>query len=529
MRSRIIRLATPTLRHHRALRSSLQLRLCMPITLNNNKNPRFLSSITYNDSRNPSTNHSNDIETSFPKQTSSSFIPSKLDLKSGNYLMLKYNELVQIGNVTHDKHQVKAIQELDRLRRELLSYSDYFQHHPGKMEGAAAHQGEGSNMYNTLSNLFSKIQTPLFSTTQMSKNKIMNNITGVYLHGGVGCGKTFSMDLFYESLLEDPNRITASNSESNENSESKSWSKQKVHFHKFMLQVHQQMHQAKMVQKVEGDPLPTVIQNIIQKGKIICFDEFQVTDVADALILRRLFTGLIEEGAIIVATSNRPPKDLYKNGIQRDLFLPFISLLEQKCNVVSMWESETDYRLVQGQHKAQGVYFVNNDENNSQSKVMSAKSQFLHTFEQLTKNDHITSIKIATPTGRQVSVPQASQLYNISKFSFDDLCRKPLGAADYLAIGEHFHTVFIEDVPKIRLNEINVLRRFITFIDAMYECHVKLIIHAGATPDQLLDVDMDAADVFDEIFAFDRTRSRLEEMGSEEYLKKSWVKQSSMK
>jgi len=271
------------------------------------------------------------------------------------------------------------------------------------------------------------------------------------------------------------------------------------------------MHEAKMVEGIKGDVLPRVIERTIQHGLLICFDEFQVTDVADALILRRLFTGLLEQGAVVVATSNRPPSDLYLNGIQRDLFVPFIGLLEEKHNVLSMWDSETDYRLVQGENKARGVYFIGN----------ASKAEFDNAFSTLTKHSSTSSTSLSTQ-GRNVEIPQASLEYGVARFSFDDLCRKARGAADYLVIGDHFHTVFVENVPTLTLNDINIVRRFIVFVDSMYESHVKLIIHASSPPDKIFVVDL-GNEHCDEAFAFDRTRSRLEEMGSDEYLKSRWV------
>jgi len=275
------------------------------------------------------------------------------------------------------------------------------------------------------------------------------------------------------------------------------------------------MHEAKMIEGIKGDVLPRVIERTIQNGRIICFDEFQVTDVADALLLRRLFTGLLERGAVIVATSNRPPRDLYLNGLQRDRFIPFIELLEERTVVVSMWQSVTDYRLVHGRRKARGVYFVGNVTN---------KAEFDETFRDFVRNDGINIVgpTSLTTQGRRVKVPMASLIDFVARFAFDDLCRKAMGAADYLAIAETFHTVFVENVPIMTLNEINVVRRFITFVDVMYECQVKLVIHAEALPEDLFAVDLSNR-YQDEAFAFDRTRSRLEEMGGESYLKRRWV------
>lgn len=312
---------------------------------------------------------------------------------------------------------------------------------------------------------------------------------GVYLHGGVGCGKTFCMNLFFQ---EAPTK-----------------SKQAVHFHKFMLSVHQQMHNAKKTHNLQGSAiLEHVVNNILEQGKLICFDEFQVTDVGDAMVLQRLFTSLLQQGCVIVATSNRPPSDLYLGGLQRDRFIPFIRLLEQKCQVIDMWESETDYRLVQG-NQAKDVYFVGH------------KQGFEEIFQTLTKDTPVMYTNLSTQ-GRIVPVPRAVPTKGVCRFTFQELCQKALGAADYLVIGQHFHTVFLEDVPKLSIHEINWVRRFIVFIDSMYECHVKLIISAMGQPDEIFQVDLENKS-HDEVFAFDRTRSRLEEMRSSTYLTKRWV------
>jgi len=290
-----------------------------------------------------------------------------------------------------------------------------------------------------------------------------------------------------------------------------------VHFHAFMLSVHKQMHKAKTVKKLQGDAvIDYVIDSTLQKGRVLCFDEFQVVDIADALILKRLFTGLIERGTVIVATSNRPPEDLYKGGLQRELFMPFIDLLDETCNVVSMWDSDTDYRLLQisrSEKGAQKVYF-------NRSKDPNAKLKFDTLFSKLTKGSVINSM-ILEVQGRDVYVAQASEEYSTARFTFDQLCAKPKGAADYLTIGRRFHTIFIEDVPQLKFNEINLVRRWITLIDALYECRVKLVICADSLPKDMFQVDLDNDQ--DESFAFDRTRSRMEEMRSESYLKKNWV------
>jgi predicted ATPase len=239
-----------------------------------------------------------------------------------------------------------------------------------------------------------------------------------------------------------------------------------------------------------------------------------VTDVADALILQRLFTGLWERGAVVIATSNRPPDELYWNGIQRDRFLPFIELIKQRCDVVSMWDSDTDYRLVQKKlGSSPTVYFVGKE----------SRQDFDQLFYALANGSPAVPTFV-TSQGRQVPVPQAVPRRGLARFSFEDLCQKSLGVSDYLQIGQTFHTVFVERVPVLSMNEINWVRRFITFVDAMYESKVKLILQAAAArPNEILARSKEQGMVHDEFFAFDRTVSRLEEMQSERYLKQRWA------
>jgi peroxisome-assembly ATPase len=380
-------------------------------------------------------------------------------------------------------------------------------------------------------------------------SKGYSSIRGVYLHGGVGCGKTFLLNLFFDSIAHVPG-----------------WKDdcQKHHFHRFMLTVHQEMHKARYGGDNKGGTrpggggrdaiLPAVVDKIVRQGRLVYLDEFQgtettslirsgilegigkgpatmpavpyhhlllaarirvprsVTDVADALILQRLFTGLWERGAVVVATSNRPPDELYWNGIQRDRFLPFIELIKQRCHVVSMWDSETDYRLVQKKLGASStVYFVGTE----------SRKEFDQLFFTLANGSPVAPTFLTTQ-GRQVPIPQAVLRRGLARFSFEDLCQKALGAADYLQIGQTFHTVFVEHVPALTINEINWVRRFITFVDAMYESKVKLIVQAASPPSELLSRP-DGVKVHDELFAYDRTVSRLEEMQSQKYLQQRWA------
>lgn len=307
------------------------------------------------------------------------------------------------------------------------------------------------------------------------------------------------MDLFYESIDQGP------------------WAedKQKVHFNKFMLRVHQAMHQARYgsdSKTAQPDAiLPSVIDSTAARGRLICLDEFQVTDVADALILQRLFTGLWDKGCVLVATSNRPPDDLYKNGLQRDRFIPFIKLLQKRCEIVDMRASDIDYRLLQKQSGVGAVYFTSAD----------SLKDFDRLFYHLAGSSAVAPTYVRTQ-GRHVPIAQAVLAKGLARFTFEDLCTKALGAADYLMIGQNFHTVFVERIPILSLNEINWVRRFITFIDCMYESKVKLVLQAKTPPSGIFERPP-GDDAHDEVFAFDRTLSRLEEMASAKYLQRRWV------
>jgi len=409
-------------------------------------------------------------------------------------VLQKYRELLEPNNekdgvskpTEKDIHQLKTIAEFDRLFADFQDLSSFPQ--------SSISQKSSSTLFGSL----------FGDEEQETMPAQTNHVRGIYVHGGVGCGKTFCMNLFYSCIVE---------------SEEISHTIQKVHFHQFMLDVHRRMHTIRQ-QGQKGDSLPMIADEIILEGIILCFDEFQVTDVADALILRRLFTSLFERGGVIVATSNRTPADLYKNGLQRDLFVPFIDLLEQKTKVVSMTSSKVDYRIVHGLHKAKGTYFLgdpfirNKSANKNEDK---GKLEFNSVFDQLTLNAKIGSTFLSTQ-GRNVLVPQCVLEKSIARFSFYDLCGAALGAADYLAIADRFSTIFLEDIPQLKIQDMNVVRRFITLVDALYENNVILIIHAEKKIDKLFVVDDDAG-VFDEVFAFDRTRSRLDEMGSIAYLK----------
>lgn len=298
---------------------------------------------------------------------------------------------------------------------------------------------------------------------------------GLYIHGKVGRGKTMLMDLFYEAV-DVPQ-------------------KRRVHFHAFMAEVHDRIGIAR--HDVAGHPLLYVAATISKECTLLCFDEFHVTDIADAMILGRLFQSLFEAGVVIVATSNVPPSRLYENGLNRQLFLPSIALIEHHMAVVEL-VADKDFRLEK--LEGQPLYFTPVD--------VAAHNALSAAFTRLT--GHRTGKPMMLDVkGRPLTIPQASR--GVARFTFDELCDQPLGPLDYLAIAQNFHTLILDGIPKLHRERRNAARRFITLIDTLYDARVGLIASAEAEPSDLHPEG-------DEAFLFERTASRLIEMRSAEYL-----------
>ncbi|HKY17813.1 MAG TPA: cell division protein ZapE, partial [Rhizomicrobium sp.] len=270
------------------------------------------------------------------------------------------------------------------------------------------------------------------------------------------------------------------------------------HFNRFMVDVHAKIH-AQRQKADSGDPIPVIATAIAQEARLLCFDEFQVTDVADAMILGRLFEQLFAEGVIIVATSNTPPDRLYEGGLNRQLFLPFIAQIKQRLEVVEL-NGPTDYRL----QRIAGLKVYLTPLGAEADAAMDAA------WTRLTDGKRGKPKTLAV-LGRSVIVPQTGR--GVARFSFEELCDRPLAAADYLAIAQEFHTMLIDHIPVMTDNMHNVARRFTLLIDTLYDEGVKVICSAAAPPDRLYEAGI-ASD------AFRRTASRLAEMQSEDYLKR---------
>jgi cell division protein ZapE len=308
-------------------------------------------------------------------------------------------------------------------------------------------------------------------------------IKGLYIFGDVGRGKTMLMDLFFAA--------------------SPVVRKRRVHFHEFMAEVHERVHGLRQMAKLGEisveDPIGVAASAIAQETRLLCFDEFHVTDIADAMILGRLFKRLFELGVVVVATSNVPPTELYKDGLNRALFLPFIALIEEHMEIRQL-DARTDFRL----EKLAGVpvWYVPADR--------AAEAALDQTWRRLTSG-HTGEPQDLLVKGRTIRIPRATM--GVARFSFHDLCQQPLAAADYLKIAREYHTILLDRVAAMDYERRNEAKRFIILIDTFYDNAVKLIASAEAEPDVLY-----RADEGFEASEFKRTASRLIEMRSKAYL-----------
>jgi cell division protein ZapE len=365
----------------------------------------------------------------------------------------RYAHLVATGEIADDPAQRKIIAALDRLIDEIR---------------AKRLQRKSS----ALGWLFAKNRAAI------------EQVTGLYVHGGVGRGKTMLMDLFFEMV---PVRR-----------------KRRVHFNAFMADAHDRIQKHRLARKngeaKEDDPIPPVARALADEAWVLCFDEFSVTDIADAMILSRLFSALFANGVVLVATSNLAPDDLYRDGLNRQLFLPFIALLKRHAGVMAL-DSPTDYRMEKLNRMP--VYLT--------PLSVDAERLMDEAWEVVTRGKPDASDAVAVK-GRQVVVPRAAGA--AARFSFADLCDAPLGARDYLAIADKYDTIFIDRVPVLDQTRRNPAKRFILLVDTLYDRHIRLFISAEAPPQGLYQGRPGVTEAFE----FDRTASRLIEMQSREWL-----------
>ncbi len=316
-----------------------------------------------------------------------------------------------------------------------------------------------------------------------ARKKSVETIKGLYIHGSVGRGKTMLMDMFF--------------------SMAPCQKKRRAHFFEFMTDVHNRIAAQRLKFKngetKQTDPIPPVAADLYAEAELLCFDEFTVTDIADAMILSRLFSELFSLGCVLIATSNVEPDNLYRDGLNRGLFLPFIDLLKKHVDIVTL-DSPTDYRMEK--LNSQPVYLTPLD----QRTDMAMDASWMQALHGRKAQPAEIPMK-----GRSIHVPLAVD--RMARFSFADLCGAPLGPADFLAIAERFDTIFLDRVPKLGPDKRNQTKRFIILIDTLYDHNIRLYVSAAAMPEDLL-VERRGTEGFE----FDRTASRLFEMRSAEYL-----------
>ena len=304
---------------------------------------------------------------------------------------------------------------------------------------------------------------------------------GLYMWGGVGRGKSMLMDLFFDTVQVKR--------------------KKRAHFHEFMLDVHARLAEVRKAEK--GDPIPPLVDSLAEEARLLCFDEMVVNNMADAAIMSRLFTGLLDRRVTVVTTSNRAPDDLYKDGLNRQLFLPFIDLIKDRLDVLTL-DGPTDYRL----DRLGDAQLWHSPNGPDATKALS-DAFFRLTDYPVENRAKVPAEDIVVQGGRTLHVPKS--LKGVAVFSFKRLCAEARGAPDYLAIARRFHTVIIVGIPLLGPENRNEAARFVTLIDALYEYKVKLLASADAEPAQLYPSG-------DGAFEFERTVSRLMEMQSDDYL-----------
>ncbi len=358
----------------------------------------------------------------------------------------KYRELIATGALNDDVAQRLALEKLQVLHHRLRDYDPW----QGKRIGRG------------------------FLGWRRKETKTGPQESGLYMFGGVGRGKSMIMDLFYDCSTVKKKR--------------------RVHFHAFMQEAHAGIHAAR--QAGDEDPVKTVAKAIAGDAVLLCFDEMQITDITDAMIVGRLFEKLFKRGTIIVTTSNRHPDDLYKDGLNRQIFLPFIAMIKEKLDL-HLLESPTDYR--QERLRGQEVYHA--------PLGPDADAAMDATWNTLT-NGHEGAPLVLQVTGRDVTIPRFHA--GVGRAAFADLCAKPLGAGDFLTIAGAMRTLMIDHIPKLGVHNANEAKRFVTLIDALYEAKTRLICSADAPPEALYPEGKGA-------FEFERTASRLSEMRSADW------------
>ncbi len=374
-----------------------------------------------------------------------------------------YQELVYKGEIKFDSAQLALAEHFDHLLQKIAKQSV-------------------SRSWTFWSLLKRKKQTFARVAKQGDED---DSYQGVYIYGEVGRGKTMLMDLFFSCLLQK--------------------CKKRAHFNDFMADVHERINvyrQASKDTKTRQDnPILAVAEDLAREAKVLCFDEFSVTDIADAMVLGRLVSALFDKGVLFVATSNVAPDNLYYNGLNRELFLPFIQVLKAHVRIINL-DAKTDYRLEKS--NLQQVYVT---------PLGVQANEYMDQAWALVLQGHKETSDELSLRGRLVHIPRSGA--GCARFDYQDLCAKPLAAAEYLALGEHYHTIFVDNVPVMDDTYRNETKRFILLIDILYERHIRLFMSAAAVLEDLYKGRAQTTETFE----FKRTQSRLFEMQSQDYLK----------
>jgi len=374
--------------------------------------------------------------------------------------LARYHALLGSGTLRKDPEQARVAGALQRLHDALLTYRP----------------DSNGGFFGSLFRLGAIRETP----------------KGLYIHGAVGRGKSLLMDIFFDSAPVEKKR--------------------RVHFNAFMTETHKRIHEwrnmdaaarakrPEYLREAGDDPIAPIARRICNESWLLCFDEFQVADVADAMILGRLFEKLLSFGAVIVLTSNTPPARLYEGGLNRQLFLPFIALLRDRLEVVELDGGE-DYRM----QRMSGVRLYNSPLGRAADEAMD------DAWRRLTNGAAVIP-QMLEVFGRKLEVPRAAD--GVARFSFEELCGRPLAAADYVALAENFHTVLVDAIPQMTPEQSNEARRFALLVDTLYDERIKFLCSADAPPDALFDSS-------GKNNWFERIASRLHEMQSEDYLREA--------
>lgn len=379
---------------------------------------------------------------------------------TGGPVTAAYNNLTQSGQIRRDDRQVSLAAQLDELHTALAQTDSH-----ALVQNQLAVASSDSSWSQKLA---------------AAKYKVLSTVSapprGLYIHGSVGVGKSFLMDLFHEHCHNATHRRR----------------RRRVHFHEFMLQVHSRIHACQQRHPRRRDAVAFVALELAQEAQLLCLDEFQVTDIADAMILKTLFTQMFDLGVVVVSTSNRPPEALYEGGLNRSLFLPFIDILKDSCHVFAM-DSQHDYRreLVAEGEEHLSYFWPASDCREQLQRIFGGRTTTTTTTttRSSARTQPARPERVPVMMGRSVTVTRATE--SCAWMDFTELCHEPLGAADYLALAERFSTIIVDSVPQLGANQYNEARRFVTLIDALYEARTRLVI-AADVPMHDLFVDFDA-------------------------------------